>query len=189
MAATTTSCSTAILAEKKHSADLALIASRFSQALSQESSTSKCWLSPKVETWNFTKNKLLKLVNFWLRACYLADQFWIRWTREYVHSLQVRQKWMKLEKNFKVNDVVLLYDEHIPRSKWKMTRIVEEYPDSYNKVRQVLVLYGHQRQNYAGYYLKGNACTQARVVSGYDANVFCLRIVFSANLETNALNS
>ena len=127
--------------------------------------------------------------NFWLRACYLADQFWIRWTREYLHSLQVRQKWMKLEKNFKVNDVVLIYDEHIPHSKWKMARIVEEYPDSYNRVRQVLVLYGDQRQNYAGYYLKGNACTQARVVSGYDANVFCLRIVFSANLETNALNS
>jgi len=48
---------------KKHSADLALTASRFSQALSQESFTSKCWLSSNVETWNFTKNKLLKLVN------------------------------------------------------------------------------------------------------------------------------
>jgi len=35
-----------------------------SQALLQESVTSKWWwLSPKVEAWNFTKNKLLKLVN------------------------------------------------------------------------------------------------------------------------------
>jgi len=41
---------------KKHTADLAIIASRFSQ----ESFTSKRWLSSKVEAWNFTKNKLFK---------------------------------------------------------------------------------------------------------------------------------
>jgi len=48
---------------KKYAADLALIASRFSQVLSQKSFTSKRWLSFKVETWKFTENKLLKLVN------------------------------------------------------------------------------------------------------------------------------
>jgi len=47
---------------KQHTADLALIASRFSQALLQESFTSKWWLSSKVKAWGFTKNKLLKLV-------------------------------------------------------------------------------------------------------------------------------
>ena len=47
----------------KHTADLALIASRFSQALSQETFTSKWWFWSKVEAWNFTKNKLLKPVN------------------------------------------------------------------------------------------------------------------------------
>jgi len=61
MTATTTPCSTAILAGK-HTADLTLVASRFSQTLSQESFTIKLWLSFKVETWKFTKNKLLKLV-------------------------------------------------------------------------------------------------------------------------------
>jgi len=75
----------------------------------------------------------------WQLIHYLADQFWIRWTREYLQTLQVRHKWTKLEKNYKVKDVVLLYDEHVPRSKWKMGRIVEVYPDSCNRVRQVLV--------------------------------------------------
>jgi len=75
----------------------------------------------------------------WRQIHYLADQFWIRWTREYLQTLQVRHKWTKLEKNYKVKDVVLLYDEHVPRSKWKMGRIVEVYPDSCNRVRQVLV--------------------------------------------------
>ena len=46
---------------------------------------------------------------------------------------------MKVEKNFNVDDVVLLYDEHIPCSRWKMGRIVEVYLDSCNRVRQVLV--------------------------------------------------
>ena len=69
----------------------------------------------------------------WRQIHYLADQFWIRWTREYLQTLQLRHKWTKLEKNYKVNDVVLLYDEHVPRSKWKLGRIVEVYPDRCNK--------------------------------------------------------
>jgi len=48
---------------KKHTADFVLIAWTFSQALLQESLTSKLWILSKVEHWNFTKNKLLKLVN------------------------------------------------------------------------------------------------------------------------------
>jgi len=48
---------------KKHTADLALKASRFSQTLLKESFTSKWRLSFKVETWKSTKNKLLKLGN------------------------------------------------------------------------------------------------------------------------------
>jgi len=75
----------------------------------------------------------------WRQIHYLADQFWIRWTRECLQTLQVRHKWTKLEKNYKVNDVVLLCDEHVPRSKWKMGLIVEVYPVSCNRVHQVLV--------------------------------------------------
>jgi len=48
---------------KKHTADLALIASRYLQTLSQENFTSKWWLSFKLETWKYAKNKLLKLVD------------------------------------------------------------------------------------------------------------------------------
>jgi len=75
----------------------------------------------------------------WRQIHYLAHQFWIRWTREYLQTLQVCHKWTKLEKNYKVNDVVLIYDEHVPRSKKKMGRTVEVYTDSCNRVCQVLV--------------------------------------------------
>ena len=56
MTATMTPCSTAILAEKSiYTADFALIASRLSQTLLQESFTRKWWLSFKVEIWNLLK--------------------------------------------------------------------------------------------------------------------------------------
>jgi len=56
-------CSTAILAEKSIVQILHWQHWRFSQALLQGSFTSKRWLSSKAETWNVTKNKILKLVN------------------------------------------------------------------------------------------------------------------------------
>jgi len=48
---------------KNHIANLALKASRFSQALLQGSPTRKWLLSLKVEAWYFTAKKLLKLIN------------------------------------------------------------------------------------------------------------------------------
>jgi len=48
---------------KRHTADLALIGSRFWQTLSQEGFTSKWWLLFNVEIWKIAKAKLLKLVN------------------------------------------------------------------------------------------------------------------------------
>ena len=55
MAATMTTAISAVKAIHK--------TSRFSQALLHESFTSKWWLSFKIETWNFIKNKVLKYFN------------------------------------------------------------------------------------------------------------------------------
>jgi len=73
MTATMTPCSTAILAEKKHTADLALtnIASRSSQTLSQDSFPRKWWLSFKLETWKFTKKTLKTLSIYGKQTFYL----------------------------------------------------------------------------------------------------------------------
>jgi len=46
-----------------HTANLALKPSRFSPSVLHERFKSKWWLSSKIETWKFTKNKLEKLVN------------------------------------------------------------------------------------------------------------------------------
>jgi len=75
----------------------------------------------------------------WRQVQYLADQFWFRWKREYLQTMQSRQKWQVPRKNFAVDDVVLVYDEHAPRGKWPLGRVVEAYPDKQGDVRQVLV--------------------------------------------------
>ena len=57
-----TTCSTAILAEKAYCRSCTYSIKIFTSAFARNFS-SKWWLAFKVETWNFTKNKLLKLVN------------------------------------------------------------------------------------------------------------------------------
>ena len=63
----------------------------------------------------------------WRQIQYLADVFWRRWTREYLPSLQERQKWNVTQRNFEVNDIVLILDENTPRSSWPLGRIEEVY--------------------------------------------------------------
>ena len=46
----------------------------------------------------------------WRQMQYLAEVFWKRWSKEYLASLQPRQKWLTLEKNVQQGDVVLIVD-------------------------------------------------------------------------------
>ena len=53
--------------------------------------------------------------------------------------LQERQKWLKQRPNFKVGDLVIMKDRHIPRGQWPKALVEETLPDSDGVVRQVLV--------------------------------------------------
>lgn len=61
----------------------------------------------------------------WRQVQYLANVFWRRWVREYLPSLQERQKWYKERRNLKVGDIVLILDEKTPRCSWPLGRILE----------------------------------------------------------------
>ena len=50
----------------------------------------------------------------WRQAQYLANLFWRRWMREYLPSLQARQKWTSQRRNFAVNDLVLIGGDNVP---------------------------------------------------------------------------
>lgn len=59
----------------------------------------------------------------WRRVQYLVQQFWSRWKLEYLQDLQKRTKWNQKQRNFKVNDIVLLVEDDLPRSQWRLARI------------------------------------------------------------------
>ena len=63
----------------------------------------------------------------WRQVQYLADVFWRRWIKEYLPSLQQRQKWNKERRNFAVGDIVLVLDDKTPRNSWPLGRILEVY--------------------------------------------------------------
>lgn len=73
----------------------------------------------------------------WRRVQYLANEFWTRWRKEYLQSLQPRQKWMSPRKNLQVDDVVIIKDDNLPRNSWKIARVDETYPDDDGLVRKV----------------------------------------------------
>ena len=75
----------------------------------------------------------------WRQIQYLSDLFWHQWRREYLQTLQTRQKWSGVKPNFAIGDVVLLADTASPRGKWPLGRIIQIFPDDLGHVRQVMV--------------------------------------------------
>jgi len=69
----------------------------------------------------------------------LADDFWVRWTDEYLPLLRKRQKWLLEQRNLAVGDVVLMLDEPTARNRWPLGRIVETFPSADGLVRSVRV--------------------------------------------------
>ena len=53
------------------------------------------------------------------RVQFLAEQFWLRWRRDYLKALQVRRKWRSSRRNLEVGDVVVVR-ENVPRNCWPM---------------------------------------------------------------------
>ena len=74
----------------------------------------------------------------WRHVQHLANEFWTRWKREFLSILQTRQKWVAVEPNFKVDDIVLIKDENLPRNQWPLGRIIKTFPGTDDGlVRQV----------------------------------------------------
>ena len=86
---------------------------------------------------------------FWRRAQYLADQFWIRWKREYLQLQQNRIKWNEIEPNIRKGDIVIMKDD-VPRSQWPIARVINAIKSADGKVRkvQVSISTGEEKRTY-----------------------------------------
>ncbi|XP_062597368.1 uncharacterized protein LOC134258800 [Saccostrea cucullata] len=72
----------------------------------------------------------------WKRVQHMADLFWTRWRKEYLHTLQIRRKWTRIERNITKGDIVLLRDKNVHRNLWPMGAIVKTFPSDDGKVRK-----------------------------------------------------
>jgi hypothetical protein len=75
----------------------------------------------------------------WRRVQYLANIFWTRWKREYLLTLQERQKWNQPHRNIHEGDIVLMKDDSLPRNMWSMARVITTEPDRKGFVRSATV--------------------------------------------------
>ena len=73
----------------------------------------------------------------WRRVQFLVNEFWMRWRKDYLQSLQPRQKWVATRRNLHVGDIVIMKDDNLPRNRWKLALVEETYPDDDGLVRKV----------------------------------------------------
>ena len=71
---------------------------------------------------------------------YFANEFWLRWRKEYLQLLQVRQKWVQPKRNLTVGDIVISKENEGTCNKWPLSRVVQTYPSEDVFVRKVRLL-------------------------------------------------
>ena len=82
----------------------------------------------------------------WRRIQHIAEEFWCRWRKEFLSTLQSRAKWQKIKRNFKIGDIVLLRGNTI-RNQWPMAKVVDVYKGNDGHVRTVKLRVGDNKFN------------------------------------------
>lgn len=73
----------------------------------------------------------------WKQAQYIADLFWKRWSKEYLATLQERQKWNTTQ--LTEGDIVLIADATALRNSWQIGKVIKTFPDKADRVRSVRI--------------------------------------------------
>jgi hypothetical protein len=75
----------------------------------------------------------------WRRVQYLANLFWSRRRKEYLVTLQNRQKWINQKRKIAIGDIVIIKEENQPRGSWSMGRVIVTESDKEGFIRSVTV--------------------------------------------------
>ncbi|XP_031358087.1 uncharacterized protein LOC116181801 [Photinus pyralis] len=81
----------------------------------------------------------------------LNQHFWKRWSREYITELQQRTKWRAQGRNLEKGAMVLVKEDNLPTSLWRIGRVVEVYPgpDGINRVAVIKTINGNIKRGFA----------------------------------------
>lgn len=75
----------------------------------------------------------------WNHLQKMIQHFWERWHNEYIGTIINRTKWLKEKRNLRIGDLVVVKDENLPPTKWKLGRIEQVLPGKDELVRSVIV--------------------------------------------------
>nr|CAH7729738.1 unnamed protein product [Callosobruchus chinensis] len=53
----------------------------------------------------------------------LYEHFWLRWSREYISELQLRQRWKQNHGQLEKGQLVLVKDDNLPPTRWRLGRV------------------------------------------------------------------
>lgn len=67
-----------------------------------------------------------------------TQQFWKKWSADWLSHLQNRPKWHKVEPNLQLNDIVIMR-EYQPTNTWCLGRVVTLHPGEDNLIRVVTI--------------------------------------------------
>lgn len=80
---------------------------------------------------------IINRLDRWQLVQRIVRDFWRRWNKEYLTSLQDRSKWNSEKSNLDIDDIVLIQDNNMPPMKWKLGREIRTHAGTDNKVRVV----------------------------------------------------
>ena len=69
----------------------------------------------------------------------IVNSFWKRWIRDVFPSLVPQKKWHTDKRNVQQDDIVMVEDTNLLRGTWKIGKVVEVFPGSDGRVRNVKV--------------------------------------------------
>ncbi|XP_072400764.1 uncharacterized protein [Diabrotica undecimpunctata] len=72
----------------------------------------------------------------WQHVQMLHQHFWSRWSSEYLAGLQQGQKWLKNSNNLQTGQLVIIKEDNLPPSQWRLGRVKELFcgPDGNNQI-------------------------------------------------------
>lgn len=75
----------------------------------------------------------------WQQRQYLIGKLWKRFYNDYIMELQVRAKWKTAKPDIKEGAIVIVHEDNIPPSKWRLGKIIATHPGTDQRVRMVTV--------------------------------------------------
>ena len=73
----------------------------------------------------------------WTLCQQMVQDFWRRWSREYICQMQHQYKWKTRKPNLAVGDIVLLKDKTYFQTNWGLAKVIKLYPGEDGLVRSV----------------------------------------------------